>query len=345
MLVQILLSIVFERCVSTNMFTPEQVTQIKQIIAEQFQKNYGSGVPRVPPHTHNGIDNLPVLAVNSLTAGSGITITPAGSTTGNLTISSSGGGGSPGGPVNSIQFNNPLGTFAGDASLTFVTADAFYGGARMIFTNDAWPSVISGAGDNANLIIITNGAQDFDSGNFTGSITLQTGDVDPGAGGTFQAAGEIIIASGNSYGTNAANNSFGGDITIRSGVTSGTGNMGGSVKISSGATSTSGEANSVDGSVYISALHSDGVGSSQPGVVALSPNVVLFDFDLSLDPVDQSLSIDIDATGSINVLWIKEGTPPGTADMDGKGYGAIYVEAGELKYRGSAGTVTTLATA
>lgn len=70
--------------------TPEEKEEIRNIIREEFQKNYLSGSPQLAPHTHNGVDNLPVDAVLSLTPGTGITITPSGSTSGNLTINSSG---------------------------------------------------------------------------------------------------------------------------------------------------------------------------------------------------------------------------------------------------------------
>jgi microcystin-dependent protein len=38
--------------------------QIIQLIKEELSNNYNSGVPQIPPHTHNGIDNLQINAAN-----------------------------------------------------------------------------------------------------------------------------------------------------------------------------------------------------------------------------------------------------------------------------------------
>lgn len=38
--------------------------QIRRIVKEEMAKNYSSGSPEVPPHQHNGIDNLQVSAVD-----------------------------------------------------------------------------------------------------------------------------------------------------------------------------------------------------------------------------------------------------------------------------------------
>ncbi len=42
--------------------TPELESKIREIIREEFIKNYFNGAPKIPPHTHNGIDNLPINA-------------------------------------------------------------------------------------------------------------------------------------------------------------------------------------------------------------------------------------------------------------------------------------------
>lgn len=72
--------------------------KIKKVITDAFpalyqkyfRANFSSGRPLVPPHTHNGVDNLPV----------------------------SGAGGKPGGNDTDIQFNDN-GAFGGDDNLTF----------------------------------------------------------------------------------------------------------------------------------------------------------------------------------------------------------------------------------
>jgi len=95
---------------------------------------YVSGVANVNiqagPTGGNGSATAGVTSLNglvgavTLAAGSGVTITPSGNT---LTIASTGGGGStPAGPLNAIQFNNPIGTFDGVAAFTFApSTDSF----------------------------------------------------------------------------------------------------------------------------------------------------------------------------------------------------------------------------
>lgn len=69
-----------------------------------FKANFLSGRPLVPPHTHNGIDNLPVA--------------------------SSGGGGTPGGNDTEVQYNN-AGAFAGDSNLVYDQSTATLGVANI----------------------------------------------------------------------------------------------------------------------------------------------------------------------------------------------------------------------
>lgn len=101
------------------------IQQVIDIIKKEFQKNYNSGVPKIPPHTHNGVDNLPINSndivgglVTSIIAGTSITISPA-SGVGDVTINSSGGGGTPGGSNTQVQYNNS-GSFGGNSNFTFV---------------------------------------------------------------------------------------------------------------------------------------------------------------------------------------------------------------------------------
>ena len=39
-------------------------SKVPKMIEDDFNKNYYSGKPKIPPHTHNGIDNLPIPASN-----------------------------------------------------------------------------------------------------------------------------------------------------------------------------------------------------------------------------------------------------------------------------------------
>lgn len=44
--------------------SPQDKQEIVQIIQEQLRDNYISGNPKVPPHQHNGIDNLKIPSVS-----------------------------------------------------------------------------------------------------------------------------------------------------------------------------------------------------------------------------------------------------------------------------------------
>ena len=63
---------------------------------EWFSRNYDSGVPKIPPHTHNGIDNLSIRTsdlsgnlVTSIVAGTNVTISPT-TGVGAVTVNASG---------------------------------------------------------------------------------------------------------------------------------------------------------------------------------------------------------------------------------------------------------------
>lgn len=104
--------------------------------------------------------------VSAIQYGSGLT--PSYSN-GTITITASGGGGSAAAPINAIQFNNPLGTFAGDANFTYVagtglnvggtpgTGNVFLGGngAEIVGTNNTL------AGTNLIVQNKSNGTKAF----------------------------------------------------------------------------------------------------------------------------------------------------------------------------------------
>lgn len=54
----------YEKCVYTITNMDEQ--KIRKIIQDELQKNYRSGAPLVPPHQHNGVDNLKISQTNVL---------------------------------------------------------------------------------------------------------------------------------------------------------------------------------------------------------------------------------------------------------------------------------------
>ncbi len=49
---------------SNTGITPQMDAQIRKIIKEEIQRNSKSGAPVVPPHTHNGKDNLKIPLLN-----------------------------------------------------------------------------------------------------------------------------------------------------------------------------------------------------------------------------------------------------------------------------------------
>lgn len=64
---------------------------IQNMMRDEFNRNYNSGNPRIPPHTHNGVDNLKIPASNivGLSAGSGISGRMIFSSSGTFTVPSS----------------------------------------------------------------------------------------------------------------------------------------------------------------------------------------------------------------------------------------------------------------
>ena len=48
------------------MITTEDKQEIIQMIQQHFRQNYDSGAPAIPPHTHNGVDNLRIPIANLL---------------------------------------------------------------------------------------------------------------------------------------------------------------------------------------------------------------------------------------------------------------------------------------
>lgn len=43
--------------------------KVRELIRQEFDRNYYSGNPRIPPHTHNGVDNLPISSGGSFAVG------------------------------------------------------------------------------------------------------------------------------------------------------------------------------------------------------------------------------------------------------------------------------------
>jgi hypothetical protein len=60
------------------------------------------------------------------------------------------------------------------------------------------------------------------------------------------------------------------------------------------------------------------------------------------NPGNVGVGVSTFGTSAAKVIGIADGTAPSTSPA---GMGQLYVEAGALKYRGSSGTVTTIANA
>jgi len=135
--------------------------------------------------------------VSQIVAGTNITIAPTGGT-GVVTINATGGGGggTPGGAVNSIQYNNPLGTFAGSPNL-IVTDDAGSVGAKV--SNSTGTNSISldrGAALN-NGAILQAASSTLDVTAATKLSLVGTGSLGVSAGASlYGTAGQILTAVG-----------------------------------------------------------------------------------------------------------------------------------------------------
>lgn len=339
--------------------------KILQLIRSEFQRNYTSGVPRVPPHTHNGIDNLPVAnVVNQIVAGTNVTITPT-SGTGTVTITaSSGGGGSPGGSNTQVQFNDSS-AFGGDSAFTWTKTT------NILTLDDGSESGSGGAtisGGNSGLQIITEDStvDDFFTGNINltcgdstgatgtgGSVLVNAGNTDSGDGGAIEltsgsgvtgnggrvyitagnagpeaTAGSVTIVAGNSGDISTAGLLAGGDVVISAGNTGE--DVGGSVTIKSGAATTSGNG----GNIYARLGATD---SGNPGYFQITQS--------SAGSVQPNVAIGNSTSfaGGQGVVYIRNRTtaPSGSPSSGG----VLYVESGALHWLGSSGTDTTIAPA
>jgi hypothetical protein len=352
--------------------------EVRQIIREELQRNYSSGAPAVPPHTHNGIDNLQLPAtsiigdavtgdvVTQIVAGSNITVSP-GTGVGVVTVSSSGGGGgTPGGSDTQVQFNDAS-TFGGDSAFTWTKAS------NILTLDDGSGGDFSGGvivtGGTSDISFITNGKSSADV--ISGSLFINTGN----ASGTGSASGGYVsIRAGNG----TANDASGGFVEIVSGEASGSGLRSSIFIVSSGGADSPFNITPLfEGSVYIKAANSGTLAAggielhsaAGAGTYAAEASIYLYPGDdvgnwgdIVLDPGkdgDNNQTGDVFIDGSSNLLMGLPDSGRGNnprciifQNMGGTGSptnpsngGVLYVEGGELKYRGSSGTITTIAPA
>lgn len=145
----------------------------------------------------------------------GGTVTNSGG--GNATITfTGGGGGSPGTPVNSVQFNNPLGTFAGDANFTYTT------GAGLAISN----SIIQNAayakfGNASPFLAVTTGMETWGNDNTTSGVQIGIGNRNSGvsAYGFIFMNNDLAVSADNTHYAGLGYNSSGyTDTTFGTGV-------------------------------------------------------------------------------------------------------------------------------
>lgn len=281
--------------------------KIREIVQEMFDANYYSGNPRVPPHTHNGIDNLPVVSA---------------------------GGGTPGGNNTDIQFNTN-GAFDGSDNFTFNTSTNTLqvNNISQIPDSNSPLTIHTTApnpGDSTNIVIKTDDAQT------TGGFTEISGKIDIKTGSSFLDAGNINLQTGNSI-----TNGKGGDINLTA-LGGSNGNPNGAINLNAlGATNnaTSGEialiisdaaGTNLDGGAIVLSP-GNGSGSGMPGLIFINTGNMLLGSSFTGFGGGNGVFAIADAT-----------TVPSTNPSGG---GVLYIQSGALKYRGSGGTITTLAVA
>ncbi len=271
---------------------------------------------------------------------------PSGSVTddtgGEVSIAFSGSG-SPGGVDTNVQFNDS-GSFGGENSLTFdktsfvLKLDADFGN-ESTFT-----------GGDGNLFITTDNEAD-DQELLAGNIFIRPGSADIDSAG----AGNLNLEGGN------ANFPFTtpGNVNINGGTATAVNVNSGNINIKAGTVTDTDDDGVVAGSVNI-----EGGGyfdNSLAGVITLGDVTITPGQIISFE-VAQPSNADVIVTKSIilksnsgaDISGLRPGTDNGPLfilqNLDGNsppstptGGGKLYVENGELKYIGSAGTVTTIA--
>ena len=337
------------------------IQEVINLIKKYSQDNYRDGNPQIPPHQHDGVDNLqlnpinflgyPIFEVTDATVAPTDTKVISGTLRfqydgTNFTlwvmngtewaeVGGGGGGGTPGGSNTQVQFNDS-GAFGGDSAFTWnkttntLTLDdgsasgadgvIITGGTSSINlvtddttgTNDSsgYIEIIAGAstGSNANSGGIDIIAGDSDDTGFPGEVFIQAGKSGSVGVPGQNTGGRVSITAGNSGDAN------GGDILINTGNATASGD-GGRLIVTLGGTDSGGRP-------YFQVKQFDGFGTVQPNIAFGS-----------------STSFG----GGQGVLYIRNRTTAPSSDPSSGGI--LYVESGALMYRGSGGTVTTIAPA
>lgn len=298
-----------------------------------FNQNYLSGTPRIPPHTHNGVDNLPIPStsitgnfdasrINNLPAG---TATKPGGVSGDIQINAAGAFGTIGG-LNLDQTGNARGASALDIQSirSAVTKVASGSHAVAIGSNNTASGSYSTAAGEYNTA----------SGNYTTVLGFDN-----------TASAKYSTVVGNFNTTAAGYTTIIGDSNIDSSTSSSADNtmVGNNNKITnSGAYSCIlvGNTNTISAGVTGGAIGSNishGVSGLMRITMGGSSTV------LDIGP-SGNLGINGTSYGSgLGVIFIKNaGTTPTTNPVAG---GVLYSTGGALHWLGSSGTDTPIAPA
>ncbi len=280
---------------------------------------------------------------------------------GQVTITTSGGGGTPGGSDTQVQYNNAS-AFAGSANFTFVSGNPYVGSGDTIGIR----GYLSGGGSTTTLSAFDIGmVVGLDDNSVTngsaGDLYIRGSDVY----GTDGIGSNISITGGNAFATDG----IAGGIALAAGGASETGGIPGSITLSGGNSLPSFSSPGVDtagdvlfyggtsnlgtgASLFVGAASDQTVEGLQ-GTIELSPgtfngdraSTVLRGFAAVINNSDtRPTPSDIDGTNAVGAMvLLKNISTAPTASLTG--YGLLYVESGALKYRGTSGTVTTIAVA
>jgi hypothetical protein len=161
--------------------------QVKKLIEESFDQNYKYGVPRIPPHTHNGVDNLKIPIANLL--------------------------GSFGGGLNGYQVFTSSGTFIPKAGYTKYWVRAVGAGAGS--WNSSAQGVGGGGGAYCEKLCDLTGVPSVTVTIGIGGIAGTTTPTNPTAGGNTTFGSYFTAGGGQTNGVGGT--ATGGDLNISGG--------------------------------------------------------------------------------------------------------------------------------